>query len=129
MYIEKATNLCNINNSGNAQDKSDPQIIVTAINKQGGRSEHSSNVIKNSLNPVWTDATLPNNSELIEFWMDSWGWFTVQAIDADSQQPLSYAFTYVWSSHFTTPKKIEMEAFDGSRIFFSYVFLDFIHGY
>lgn len=58
VYIETATNLLNINNSGNAQDKSDPQIIVTAINKQGKRSECSSNVIKNSLNPVWTDAIL-----------------------------------------------------------------------
>ena len=56
VYIETATNLLNINNSGNAQDKSDLQIIVTAINKQGKRSERSSNVIKNSLNPVWTDA-------------------------------------------------------------------------
>ena len=74
--------------------------------------------------------TLSINSELIEFWMDSWGWFTVQAIDADSQQPLSYAFMYVCSVFsFYYTKKIEMEAFDGGRIFFSYVFLDFIHGY
>ena len=103
----------------NLQDRdrksvSDPYLEVTAFDHLGGRKTLYTQVIKDSLNPVW--------NEQLDFGENEWSWFTVQVLDEDRAyiQWLSYAYTYPLLSH-TTRRRRRMNGFQGS-IEFDYYF-------
>ena len=93
---------------------SDPYLEVTAFDHNGGRKTLYTQVIRNSLNPVW--------NERLDFGENEWSWFTVQVWDEDRDyiQWLSYAYTFPLLTH-TTQRRQRMNGFRGF-IEFDYYF-------
>ena len=85
---------------------SDPYLEVTAFDHHGGRKTLYTQVIQDSLNPVWR--------ERLDFGENEWSWFTVQVWEEDRAyiQWLSYAYTFPLLSH-TTQKRQRMKGFQG----------------
>lgn len=93
---------------------SDPFLEVTAFDHNGGSKTLYTQVVQDSLDPVW--------NERLEFGDNVWSWFTVRVWDEDPEyiQWLSYAYTFPLLSH-TAQKRQRMNGFRG-YIEFDYYF-------
>ena len=88
ILVRRGENLLNVDMTNNGQNKSDPMIYVTATDHNGGRRLAFSNVTKDSLNPQW--------NQWLDFGVNEWGWFSLQALDYTTQE-LSHALIHVYS--------------------------------
>ena len=113
IFAKRATNLNDRDSSRSGN--SDVYLEIQAYDHNGGITEMYTDVIQNNLNPVW--------NERIEFEVNEWSWFTVQAWDEDStgDEKLSDAHTFTLQS-FVNLKKQEMKALDKGTIIFDYSF-------
>ena len=113
IFARRATNL--IDRDSSSSSESDVYLEIQAYDHNGGITEMYTDVVRDDLNPVW--------NEEIEFEVNEWSWFTVQAWDEDStgDDRLSYAHTFTLQS-FTTIEKQEMRALGDGTIIFDYSF-------
>ena len=113
IFVRNGANLHDRDSSSTSE--SDPFIVVSAYDHQGSVTEKYTSTINDDLNPVW--------NEWLDFGVNDWSWFTVQAWDEDiySDQKLSYVYSYTTESY-TSVKKQQMKGYEGGTIYFDYFF-------
>ena len=112
-FARKASNL--VDKDPAAASKSDPYLEVQAYSHHGKIVTNHTSVVNDNLNPVW--------NEELDFGVNEWAWFTVQAHDEDTTRDakLSDSYTYTLPS-FVSVQKQEMAANQGGIISFDYFF-------
>ena len=113
IYARQATNL--IDEDSSSRSESDVYLEFQAYDHSGGITEKYTHVVRDDLNPVW--------NEEIEFEVNEWSWFTVQAWDEDStnDERLSDAHTFTLQS-FVNVERQEMKALGDGTVIFDYHF-------
>ena len=113
ILARNANNLLDEDSSSTSE--SDAYLEFVAYDHHGGISYEYTNVVIDSLNPVW--------NEQFDFGENDWSWFTVQAWDEDNNgdERLSYAHTYTLQSY-TSVERQQMKGLEGGTIIFDYSF-------
>ena len=94
----------------------DAYVKVLAYDHNGAIINNQTRFIHNNENPVW--------NEELDFGVNVWSWFTIQAWDEDfgsRDDRLSYAYTYALNESISH-RRHTIKAFEGGSVMFSHTF-------